>query len=54
MTIVAWVSASWVLSSLIAVPLIGRFMQYGLGEGSNMASARDRAPLAQNVRPRNR
>jgi hypothetical protein len=31
MTIVAWIIATWVLSSLIAGPLIGRVISYGLG-----------------------
>jgi hypothetical protein len=31
-TVIAWISASWVLSSLIAAPLIGTFIKYGLDE----------------------
>jgi hypothetical protein len=31
MTIAVWILATWVLSSLIAGPLIGRVIGYGLG-----------------------
>jgi hypothetical protein len=38
-TIVAWIGATWVLSSLIAGPLIGRFIGYGLDENPAPAQA---------------
>jgi len=37
--IVAWIIASWFLSSLIASPVIGGFMKHGLGEDRSAKSA---------------